>query len=96
MTDYQQGSLVSNAQYWIGISHRNLKDYVAARAAQESLIKSFADSPKVPDAMLEIANVQIETNDLGSARNTLEDIIARFPMSDAAAKARMRLAALRR
>ena len=56
----------------------------------------FPDSPKAPDALLAIASVQMETADNGSARNTLEDIIARFPTSDAAAKARTRLAQLRR
>jgi hypothetical protein len=37
-----------------------------------------------------------EQGDNGSARNTLEDIIARYPGSEAAGKARTRLAALRR
>ena len=37
-----------------------------------------------------------EEGDVGSARNTLEDIIARYPGSEAAGKARTRLAALRR
>lgn len=96
MKDYPTGALVSNAQYWIGISYRNLKDYANARSAQESLIRLYPDSPKVPDALLEIANVQGETGDAGSARNTLEDIIARYPASDAATKARTRLAPARR
>ena len=43
-----------------------------------------------------IAAIQAEQGDNGSARNTLEDIIARFPTSEAAGKARTRLAALRR
>lgn len=96
MKDYPTGALVSNAQYWIGISYRNLKDYANARSAQETLIRLYPDSPKVPDALLEIANVQGETGDAGSARNTLEDIIARYPASDAATKARTRLAPQRR
>ena len=56
----------------------------------------FPESAKAPDALLAIASIQMETSDNGSARNTLEDIIARFPASDAAAKARTRLAQLRR
>ena len=46
--------------------------------------------------MLAIAQIQVEQGDPGSARNTLEDIIARYPASEAAGKARTRLAALRR
>ena len=38
----------------------------------------------------------IESGDNGSARNMLEDIIARYPASVAAGKARTRLAQLRR
>ena len=67
-----------------------------ARAAQEALLKNFPDSAKAPDAMLAIASVQYEAGDNGSARNTLEDIIARYPSSDAAAKARIRLTPPRR
>jgi tol-pal system protein YbgF len=94
MKDFPSSGLVANAQYWIGISYRNLKDYANARSSQESLLKLYPESAKVPDALLEIANVQIESGDNGSARNTLEDIIARYPTSDAAAKARTRLAPL--
>jgi TolA-binding protein len=46
--------------------------------------------------MLAVAAIQAEQGDNGSARNTLEDIIARYPGSEAAGKARTRLATLRR
>jgi len=51
----------------------------------------YPQSAKAPDALLAIASIQAEQGDAGSARNTLEDIIARFPMSEAAGKARTRL-----
>ena len=96
MKDFPASPLVSNAQYWIGICYSNLRDYSNARSSQESLLKMFPDSPKAPDALLAIASIQMESGDNASARNTLEDIIARFPAADAAAKARTRLAQLRR
>ena len=96
MKDYQASALASNAQYWVGICYFNLKDLINARAAQDALLKNYPDSPKVPDALLAIANVQIESGDNGSARNTFEDIIARFPSSDAAVKARSRLVLFKR
>jgi TolA-binding protein len=55
-------------------------------------LKKYPESAKAPDALLAIASVQTETGDNGSARNTLEDIVARFPASEAATKARTRLA----
>jgi len=94
--DYPQSPLASNAQYWIGISYANLKDYRNALAAQEQVVAKHPQSAKAPDALLAIAAIQAEQGDAPSARNTLEDIIARFPASDAAGKARTRLTTLRR
>jgi TolA-binding protein len=60
------------------------------------VLTRYPQSAKAPDAMLAIAAIQSDQGDSGSARNTLEDIIARYPLSEAAGKARARLAALRR
>ena len=73
-----------------------MRDYRNALAAQEELLTKYPQSPKAPDALLAIAAIQAEQGDSGSARNTLEDIIARYPGSEAALKARSRLAAVRR
>ena len=94
--EYPGSQLGANAQYWIGVSYFNLRDYKNARSAEEALIKLFPESSKVPDAMLAIASVLHEQGDAGSARVMLEDIIARFPSTEAAGKARTRLTALRR
>jgi tol-pal system protein YbgF len=96
MRDFPASPLVANAQYWLGMSHFNLRDYKNAQGSQEALIKLYPESPKVPDAMLAIASIQNEQGDVGSARNTLEDIIARYPGTEAAAKARTRLTPQRR
>jgi tol-pal system protein YbgF len=95
LKDYPGSQLASNANYWIGISYANMRDYPKALAAQGELLGRFPQSAKAPDAMLAIAAIQAEQGDNGSARNTLEDIIARYPLSEAAGKARTRLAALR-
>jgi TolA-binding protein len=55
------------------------------------LLQRYPDSSKAPDALLNIASAQSDLNDNGSARRTLEDLIARYPQSEAAAKARQRL-----
>jgi tol-pal system protein YbgF len=96
LKDFPSSSLAANAEYWIGISYANLRDYRNAIATQEALLAKHPQSPKAPDALLAIAAIQAEQGDNGSARNTLEDIIARFPNSEAAGKARTRLSSLRR
>ena len=95
LKEFPGSQLAANAQYWIGISYANLKDYRSALAAQEQVLVKHPQSPKAPDALLAIAAIHAEQGDVGSARNALEDIIARFPTSDAAGKARTRLASLR-
>jgi tol-pal system protein YbgF len=84
--------LASNAQYWIGISFYNLKDLKAALGSHQQLLKRYPDSPKVPDSMLNIATIQSDLNDPAAAKTTLEDIVAKYPSSEAATKARSRLA----
>ena len=96
LKDFPGSSLAANAEYWIGISYANLRDYHNAIATQEALLAKHPQSPKAPDALLAIAAIQAEQGDSGSARNTLEDIIARYPTSEAAGKARTRLSSLRR
>jgi len=90
---YPKSSLAPRAQYWIGDSHFNLRDFKLAIASQQALIKSYADSPTVSDAMLNIASSQIEMGESIAGRKTLEDLAAKFPLSEAAEKAKRRLAA---
>jgi tol-pal system protein YbgF len=87
-----RGRLAPAAQYWIGDSHFNLREYRAAIAAQRQLISTWPDSDKVPDAMLNIASAQAELGETAAARRTMEDLIARHPKSEAADRARQRLA----
>ena len=91
---YPGGSLAPRAQYWIGDSYFNLRDFRLAIASQQTLIRSHPGSPTVPDAMLNIASSQIELGELSAGRQTLEDLVMKYPVSEAADKARRRLAAL--
>ena len=69
-----------------------VKDFRAAIASQRQLLAAYPDSPKAPDALLNIASGQLELGDAASSRRTLEELIAKHPQSEAAAKARQRLA----
>ncbi len=91
---FPKSNLAPRAQYWIGDSYFNLRDFNLAIAAQQALIKAYPDSPSVPDAMLNMASSQIEMGDANVGRRTLEDLVGKFPVSEAADKAKRRLAAL--
>ena len=89
--DIPKSALAPSAQYWIGNAHFARKDYKAAIASQRQLLLAWPDSPKVPDALLNVASAQSELGDNAAARRTLEELIGKFPQSDAAAKAKQRL-----
>jgi tol-pal system protein YbgF len=91
---YPKSNLAPRAQYWIGDSYFNLRDFKLAIGSQQTLLKTYPDSPTVPDSMLNIASSQIEMGESITGRKTLEELVAKFPVSDAADKAKRRLAAL--
>ena len=95
LKSYPGSSLASNAQYWIGYSYYALKDYKTALAQQQKLVSAYPQSAKVPDALLNIASSQLETDDTDAARKTLEEIINKHSNSNAAKIAAKRLAALK-
>ncbi|MHB1076654.1 tol-pal system protein YbgF [Thiobacillus sp.] len=92
---YPGSTLAANAQYWIGYSYYALKDYKTSLAHQQKLVATYPDSPKVPDALLNVATNQIELNDMAAARKTLKDLVAKHPGTPAAKLAARRLAAIK-
>jgi tol-pal system protein YbgF len=95
IAQYPRSSLAHRAQYWIGDSYYNLRDFKSAVAAQQKLVSSYPDSTSVPDALLNLASSQIELGQTPAARKTMDSLLARYPTSDAAEKARRRSASLR-
>ena len=91
---YPKSNLAPRAQYWVGDSYFNLRDFKLAIASQQTLIKTYPESPTVPDAMLNIASSQIEMGESIAGKKSLEELVAKFPISDAADKAKRRLTAL--
>jgi len=87
--------LAHRAQYWIGDSYYNLRDFKNAIASQQRLMAAYPDSASVPDALLNIASSQVELGDAAGARKTLDKLVARYPTSEAGEKAKRRLATLK-
>jgi tol-pal system protein YbgF len=92
---HAKSPLAHRAQYWIGDSYFNLRDYKNAIASQQKLISTYPDSASVPDALLNMASAYIELGDSAAAKKTMDSLVSRFPATDAAEKARRRLASLR-
>ena len=88
---YPTSKLLPSSHYWIGNSYYAMRDFKRAIFVQQELIKDFPDSDKVPDAMLNIASSQKEINYTTDSQKTLKDLITKYPISEAAKKAKLRL-----
>jgi tol-pal system protein YbgF len=95
LAQYPKSPLAHRAQYWIGDSQYNLRDFKNAIVSQQRLIANYTASASVPDALLNIASSQSELGDAAGARKTLDGLVTRYPTSDAAEKAKRRLATLK-
>jgi TolA-binding protein len=72
-----------------------MRDYRLAIMSQRLLLVTYPDSNKVPDALLNIATAQAEMGETAAARKTMDELVAKHPSTDAADKARRRMANLR-
>jgi tol-pal system protein YbgF len=84
-----------SALFWLGNAQYATKNYKDALSSFRSLVVMGPDQMRVPEALLAIANCQLELKDNKGARKTMDDLIAKFPASEAAQAAKDRLARLR-
>jgi tol-pal system protein YbgF len=86
-----QHELAPNATYWLGEAYYVRRDYPAALAAFEGLLKDYPGNRKTPDALLKVGFCQAELKRTGPARTTLARVVQEFPDTPAAAEAKARL-----
>jgi len=91
---YPNATLAPNAWYWLGESYYVTQNYPVAQKAFEALLGQFPDSNKAPDALLKKGYCQIEMNQDQAGRDTLNQVIDRYPDTDAARTAQGRLRSL--
>jgi tol-pal system protein YbgF len=91
---YPQSAYVPSAHYWIGNAHYALKDYKNAIVSQQIVVDRFADTPRAPEALLNIAASQDELKQRAAARTTLQRLLKEYPDSESAKVAKERLAAM--
>jgi tol-pal system protein YbgF len=92
---YPSSGYRPTALFWLGNAQYANRDYRGAIANFRALLQQSPDHPRAPEAVLSIANCQIELKDNVSARRTLDDLVKAYPQSEAASAARERLARLR-
>lgn len=92
--DYPASALVPNAWYWLGESYYVTQNYDLALEAFQTLLAGYPGSRKEADALLKVGYCQVALNQRAAGEDTLREVSARFPGSDAAAKAESRLRTL--
>ncbi len=92
---YSQSGYSSSALFWLGNAQYATRDYKEAMINFRALIARDAEHVRAPEAVLSIANCQLELKDTKAARKTLEDLMKAYPQSEAAVAAKERLARLK-
>jgi tol-pal system protein YbgF len=86
---------VPSALYWLGNAQYANREYKEALESHRRLSAQFPTHVRTPEAMLAMANSQVELKDVKSAQRTLETLVRSYPQSEAAAAGRERLTRLR-
>ncbi len=92
---HPQSGYAPSARFWLGNARYANRDYKGAVEDFRALLQQAPDHARAPEAVLSIANCQIELKETAAARRTLQDLVAAYPQSEAASAARERLSRLR-
>jgi tol-pal system protein YbgF len=90
---YPDSIHVPNANYYLGNAQLAAKNYRGALDTYQGLLKAYPDTPITPDALFKIAECLHGLKHHISEHKVLKKLIAKYPSSKAAAKARKLLAA---
>lgn len=85
----------AHAQYWIGRSYYNKKEYRQAVDTYERMIAEYPKSDKVPAALFEAGLAHAELGDVVRAKERLKQVIEKYPQSNEASRARLKLTDLK-
>lgn len=77
-TLYPQSDLADNAYYWMGEIHYAGKNFPAAIQSFQTVLNSYPQGNKVPDAMVKMGYAYAEMRQYHFARSVLNDVAARF------------------
>lgn len=92
---YPSSGYNDSALFWLGNAQYGRREYKEAIASFRSMVAAAPDHPRAPEALLSIANCQVELKDTKGARRTLDELLKTYPKSEAAQAGRERLASLK-
>ena len=92
---YPQSGYKASALFWLGNAQYALRNYRDAVTNFRTLVATDPEHVRAPEAVLAVANCQVELKDVKGARKTLEDLMKAYPQSEAASVAKDRLTKLK-
>ncbi|WP_405041574.1 tol-pal system protein YbgF [Polaromonas sp.] len=92
---YPQTGYRSSSLFWLGNAQYASRNYREAVTNFRTLVATDAEHMRAPEALLSLANCQVELKDTRAARKSLEDLVKAYPQSEAASVAKERLTRLK-
>ena len=92
---YPGSGYIDSARFWLGNALYGKRDYKEAISTFRALVNAAPEHPRAAEALLAVANCQVEMKDIKAARRTLDDLLKAYPKSEAAAAGRERLGSLK-
>jgi tol-pal system protein YbgF len=92
---YPKSGYVVPSLFWLGNAQYANRSYTNAISNFNTLLSKAPNHMRAPDAMLSVANCQLELKDLKAARKTLGEVMKTYPHTEAASAANERLAKLK-
>jgi tol-pal system protein YbgF len=92
---YPGGGYSPTAQFWLGNALYGKREYKDAISTFRGFVTGTPQHPRAPEAMLAVANSQVEMKDRPGARKTIDELMKTYPASEAAAAGKERLAAIK-
>lgn len=92
---YPNSGYTPSVLYWLGNAQYGNRAYRESVGTHRRLVNTYPDHPRAAEAMLASANSLLELKEKNTAKQTLQDLIKRYPDSEAAAAAQDRLKTIR-
>ncbi len=92
---YPSSGYVVPSLFWLGNAQYANRAYANAISNFNNLLSKAPNHLRAPDALLSVANCQLELKDIKTARKTLAEVVKAYPQTEAAAAATERLAKLK-
>jgi tol-pal system protein YbgF len=92
---YSASGYTDSVRFWLGNAQYGKRDYKDAIATFKAFIAGNPEHPRAAEALLALANCQIELKDNKSAKRSLDDLIKAYPSTEAAQAAKERLRAIK-